>query len=69
MIDRPRSLRLVLAAGAARVRRERGLDEEAVMALVQANTEQPLLGVLGEARVNVLALNLALDAAAPLPAA
>jgi K+-transporting ATPase ATPase C chain len=34
----------------------------AVEALVVAHTSGPQLGLLGEARVNVLALNLALDA-------
>jgi K+-transporting ATPase ATPase C chain len=33
-----------------------------VRALVQAHTQQPDFGLLGEARVNVLDLNLALDA-------
>ena len=46
-----------------RVARARHLSEDAVAALVSANTETPLLGVLGERRVNVLLLNLALDAA------
>lgn len=35
MIDRPRSLRQVLAAGAARVRRERGLDDEGAAELLR----------------------------------
>jgi K+-transporting ATPase ATPase C chain len=47
-----------------RVARERKLDAERVRALVRENTEAPLFGVLGEARVNVLRLNLALDRAA-----
>lgn len=45
----------------ARVARERGLALEAVQRLVQANTEARDLVVLGEPRVNVLKLNLALD--------
>jgi K+-transporting ATPase ATPase C chain len=45
-----------------RVARERGLPESRVAEIVQANTKGRLLGLLGEPRVNVLALNLALDA-------
>lgn len=47
---------------AARVARLRGLPLERVEALVAANTEKPLLAVMGDPVVNVLQLNLALDA-------
>ncbi len=43
-----------------RVARIRGMSEAAVRELVRACTENPQCGVLGEPRVNVLALNLAL---------
>jgi len=48
---------------AARVARVRGLPVEKVRALISDNTEGRTLGILGEPRVNVLALNLALDMA------
>jgi K+-transporting ATPase ATPase C chain len=37
------------------------VDPSRVEALVRAHTEGPALGVLGRDRINVLALNLALD--------
>jgi K+-transporting ATPase ATPase C chain len=44
-----------------RVARERGLPESTIRDLVQKHTDQRDLGLLGEPRVNVLELNLALD--------
>jgi K+-transporting ATPase ATPase C chain len=47
-----------------RVARVRGLSEDRVRALVEASTAGRTLGILGEPRVNVLNLNLALDESA-----
>jgi K+-transporting ATPase ATPase C chain len=45
-----------------RVAKARGLPPEKVAELIRQNTDSPDLGVLGDAGVNVLKLNLALDA-------
>ena len=49
-----------------RVARVRKLPSETVQQLVKQHTESPLMGFIGEARVNVLKLNLELDQARPL---
>src|ERR1022692_716590 len=53
-------------AQASRVAKARGVAGDAVRNLIAANTQQRDLGVLGEPRVNVLKLNMALDQQYPL---
>ena len=53
-------------AQAARVAKARGTSADSIQNLVAANTTSRDLGVLGEPRVNVLKLNLALDQAYPV---
>ena len=48
-----------------RVARARGMTEEVLLKLVTSYTEDRQFGILGAPRVNVLALNLALDKLAP----
>ncbi len=50
---------------ARRVARVRGLPDTQVFQLVAAHTEARTLGILGEPRVDVLQLNLALDSLSP----
>jgi len=50
-------------AQVTRVAKTRGMSEDAVRRLVAANTADRQFGILGEPRVNVLQLNLALDRA------
>ncbi|MGZ8581524.1 MAG: potassium-transporting ATPase subunit KdpC [Actinomycetota bacterium] len=52
---------------ARRVAEARGLELGDVMTLIEEHTEGRTLGVLGEPRVHVLALNIALEELAPLP--
>jgi K+-transporting ATPase ATPase C chain len=45
----------------ARISRNRGIDEPTMVVIINRFTERPWLGFIGEARVNVLLLNLYLD--------
>lgn len=51
----------------SRIARARGLTPERLRALIDVHTSQRQFGILGEPRVNVLKLNLALDEQFPLP--
>ena len=50
----------------ARVAAARHMPEDRLRQLVAAHTSTPFLGLIGEPRVNVLELNLALDSATPV---
>jgi potassium-transporting ATPase KdpC subunit len=50
---------------AARIAKARGIGVDQVRSLIARSIEPPQLGVLGEPRVNVLAINVALDASFP----
>jgi len=51
---------------APRVSKERGISQEQLLSLVHLHTQERQFGLLGEARVNVLELNLDLDSKFPL---
>jgi K+-transporting ATPase ATPase C chain len=51
-----------------RIAKERGMSENDVQALIARHTQGRQLGFLGEPRVNVLELNLDLDASHPMRA-
>jgi K+-transporting ATPase ATPase C chain len=45
----------------ARVAKSRGMSEDAVKAIVEKHIDQPLLGMMGTKKINVLSLNIDLD--------
>jgi K+-transporting ATPase ATPase C chain len=49
------------------VAQQRGITDDQVRAIVDQNTSSRTLGVLGEPRVNVLKVNIALDERYPMP--
>lgn len=49
----------------ARIAKARGISAMQVQSLIDSNTQAPTLGMFGQARVNVLQLNLALDTINP----
>lgn len=51
----------------ARVAQARGVDVAAIRGVLDAHTQRRQFGLLGEPRVNVLLLNLAVDSAFPMP--
>jgi K+-transporting ATPase ATPase C chain len=50
----------------ARIAKARGATQSEVLAAIVGATRQPLLGFIGQPRVNVLAVNRALDATSPV---
>lgn len=50
---------------AARVARARGVPEDTIRSLIAAHSHGRLLGLIGEPRINVLEINLALDESVP----
>jgi K+-transporting ATPase ATPase C chain len=54
-------------AQVARVSRARGIEPEKVRTVVDRSVDRPMLGILGDPRVNVLDLNRQLDRIAPQP--
>jgi potassium-transporting ATPase KdpC subunit len=51
----------------ARVAKARGLTDDQIKSIVTAQTEEPILGLFSEPRINVLLLNLAVDGLSSAP--